>query len=284
MTIDPSAAPTPNLSVVVIVKNEEVDLPGFLVNFLPVADEIVIIDDGSTDQTYAIAKAAGPKVRFIASPRSATEGFGDQRQKGVDAARGRWLLQVDADMRLSPGLAAEIRVAIQQDKFDAYRFRLCQYWMNRRVRFGGFQYWNQFWFARKGVIARWGQKVHERLELTVQESRIGQFRGRMHHLNDIDFAERLRKNHQYSILEVERLLARGHRFSTFQLVLKPLAKFLTSYFFMLGFLDGRAGLVWAFYQLTGTATVYFLGWSVSRGGDRQSIEKLIAKDLEASEK
>ena len=265
------------LSVVVITRNEEVDLPGFLENFAPLADEIVIIDDGSTDKSAEIARAAGSKVRFIQSPRSSTEGFCDQRQKGVQAARGQWLLQVDADMRVTPELAAEINAALDQDRFDAFRFRLQQYWMNRPVRFGGFQYWNQHWFARRAVVAGWGQKVHEQLVLTVPAHRIGQFNARMHHLNDLDFSERLRKNHQYSMLEVARLLDRGERFPVYKLILIPISKFIISYFLMQGFRDGRVGLVWAFYQMCGTATIYFLGWSRVHGGNRERLENEISR-------
>ena len=71
------------LSVVVITKNEETDLPGFLRNFSAIADEIVIFDDGSTDRTAEIAANYGAPVRFIKATRSSGEGFCDQRNKGL---------------------------------------------------------------------------------------------------------------------------------------------------------------------------------------------------------
>lgn len=256
------------LSVVAIARNEEGDLPGFLASFLPIADEIVIIDDGSTDRTREIALAAGDKVRFVAAPRTAEEGFCHQRQKGVEAARGAWLLQVDCDMRLTDGLAAEIKRAVRDSDHDAFRFRLSQYWMNRPVRHGGFQYWNQPWLVRRAAVRGWTQRVHERIAFNRDVPRIGQLEHRMVHLNDVDFEERLRKNHQYSALEVERLLAQGETFPAYKLFTAPFARFFRSYVLMRGFLDGRLGFSWAIYQFSGTATVYLMGWSRRHGGVR----------------
>jgi glycosyltransferase involved in cell wall biosynthesis len=260
--------PAPLLSVVVITWNEEEDLPGFLASFLPIADEIVIIDDGSTDRTGEIAAGAGDKVRFIAAPRAAGEGFCDQRQKGVEAARGQWLLQVDCDMRLGDGLAEEIGRAVRRSEYDAFRFRLEQYWMNRPIRHGGFQYWNAPWLVRRSAVRGWIQQVHERIAFKRELPLIGQLERRMVHLNDRDFDERLRKNRQYSALEVERLLAEGETFPAWKMFTIPFARFLRSYLLMRGFLDGGLGFAWAIYQFSGTATVYLMGWSRRHGGVR----------------
>lgn len=264
------------LSVVVITKDEEIDLPGFLESFLPIADEIVIIDDGSTDRTREIADAAGEKVRFLPSPRQDGEGFCDQRQKGVQAARGEWLLQVDCDMRLKPQLAAEIMKAVQHTNMIAYKFYYEQYFLNRRVRFGGFQYRNDPWLARRDAISTWTQKVHERIVLNGNTDLIGQLKHKMIHLTDIDFTERLRKNHQYSHLEAHRLIAAGERFPAYKILTMPLWRFIRSYFLMLGFLDGPIGFVWGIYQFTSNATIYFIGWDLKHGGSRAKNEREIA--------
>src|SRR3972149_1078964 len=83
------------LGVVAISRNEERDLPGFLENLLPWVDEIIIVDDGSTDSTRKVAETAGEKVRFLVSPRMKGKYYADQRNKGIDAARSDWLIHMD---------------------------------------------------------------------------------------------------------------------------------------------------------------------------------------------
>src|SRR5437867_9133513 len=102
------SAGRPTLGIVAICHNEEKDMPRFLEHLLPWVDEIVLVDDGSTDRTVEIAQAAGPKVRVIVSPKTADEGYSDQRNKGIDAAFSEWLLHMDIDERVTPGLAEEI--------------------------------------------------------------------------------------------------------------------------------------------------------------------------------
>src|SRR2546428_14092308 len=97
--------PRPTLGVVAISHNEETDMPGFLEHLLPWVDEIVIVDDGSTDETIQIARAAGPKVKIISSPRQPGEYYSHQRNKGIDAATSDWLLHMDIVERVTPELA-----------------------------------------------------------------------------------------------------------------------------------------------------------------------------------
>lgn len=94
----------------------------------------------------------------------------------------------------------------------------------------------------------------------------------MIHLNDIDFLERLRKNHQYSALEVDRLIREGEQFPLHKLLTVPMHRFFRSYFLMLGFLDGGPGFAWAIYQFAGTATIYLMGWSRLKGGNRAELD------------
>src|SRR5690242_1817630 len=109
----PSSPHPPTLGVVTIAQNEEADLTAFLEHLLPWVDEIVIVDDGSTDRTAAMARAAGAKVNLISSPRLAGQYYSDQRNKGITAARSDWLLHMDVDERVTPELAHEVLRAIQ---------------------------------------------------------------------------------------------------------------------------------------------------------------------------
>lgn len=268
------------LSVVVITKNEEIDLPGFLRNFSTIADEIVIIDDGSNDRTEDIARAFDGPVRFVAAERAPDEGFCDQRNKGVAAARGDWVLQVDCDMRLTAGLAHEILSAIRTSDMVAYRFRLLQYFLGHECRYGGLQYWNNPWLCRRDVI-HWTQKLHERANIDATESRIGQLQNKMVHLMDQDFSERMRKNYQYSHLEADRLVREGRKTTLRTLIYQPFWRAFRAYVLMKGFLDGKIGLIWALYQFTGTANAYFIAWDRASRTDRSEIDRNINQAIES---
>lgn len=279
----PSVLGGATLSVVVITKNEETDLPGFLRNFSTIADEIVIIDDGSTDRTAEIAATFDGPVRFIAAARAPGEGFCDQRNKGVAAARGDWLLQVDCDMRLTPALAQEVLSVIRTTNMVAYRFRLLQYFLGHRCRHGGLQYWNNAWLCRRDVI-NWTQKLHERANIEAPESRIGQLQNKMVHLMDQDFSERMRKNYQYSHLEADRMIREGRKTTLWSLFFQSFWRSFRAYVLMKGFLDGKIGLIWALYQFTGTANAYFIAWDrINRTDrtDRTEIDRNINQAIES---
>ena len=120
----------PTLGVVAISYNEEVDLPGFLEHLKGWVDEIVIIDDGSTDTTEQIASKYGPKVNFIKSKRDAGEYYSDQRNKGIDHAKSDWLLHMDIDERVTKELSLEILTAVSSPDYDAYKFKRLNYFFS----------------------------------------------------------------------------------------------------------------------------------------------------------
>lgn len=264
------------LGVVAIAHNEEDDLPAFLAHLLPWVDEIVIVDDGSTDRTKAICQEAGPDVKFIESPRKSGEYYSHQRNKGIEAAGSEWLLHMDIDERVTPALAAEILSAIKDPDRDGYFFRRRNYFLNRPMRGGGWQTWNQIHLARRTKF-RFGGKMHETTHLDAPADRVGQLAHPMWHLNDSDYVERVRKNLTYMQVEAENLIEKDHRVSWPDFILQPLKKVIKSYFLQAGYRDGVMGVLYAAYVFGGTFNAYATAWDRQNMTSREGVENELRK-------
>lgn len=262
----------PTLGVVAISYNEEVDLPAFLEHLIPWVDEIVIVDDGSTDQTLALIRAAGPSVVLVESPRGPGEFYADQRNKGIDAASSDWLLHMDIDERVTPELAQEILAAISQPGRDAYRFRRLNYFLHRPMKGGGWADWNLVHLARREVL-RFQGMFHETCAVNAPEERIGQLRHSMVHLNDESFEERMRKSANYLPEVVERLRQSGKRVTGTRIVSAALRTFVSRYLYKQGFRDGTLGLISALHSTTATFRAYAVAWDEQNRISREDVEE-----------
>lgn len=266
---------TPTLGVVAISYNEQEDMPGFLAHLVDWVDEIVIVDDGSTDRTEAICHEAGPKVTFLKTPRSEGEYYSDQRNKGIDAAKCDWLLHMDIDERVTPELASEILNAIRDPGKDGYRFRRLNHFMHRPMRGGGWQDWNLIHLARRPLF-RFGGMFHETCHLDAPDSRVGQLRYRMVHFNEHNFEKRLQKSGTYLEETVKHIEDRGVRVRGWQIAWAPVKEFLKKYFYKLGFRDGTPGLISAAHSATAVFRAYALIWDRQNRVSRAELEQQVA--------
>ena len=266
----------PTLGVVAISKNEEEDMPRFLDHLLPWVDEIVIVDDGSTDATLEIIKAAGPKVKLIEHLMDHDLGFARQRNLGVEEASSDWLLHMDIGERVPPAFAKEILTSIRDDQKDGFRLRRLNFYLHRALRHGGLQRWNQVHLARRESL-RFVGRVHERAELTCQQDRIGQLNQMMWHLNDNSFLERLEKSARYSELEGRRIVESGLNVRWYHFLFHPLFRAANVYIRRQGFRDGVPGLIYAFHQFNSTFNWYALAWDTQNRISRKTLEDDIAK-------
>ncbi len=275
--VDSGEGHRPTLGVVAISYNEEQDLPRFIEHLLPWVDEIIIVDDGSTDRTAEIAAAGGEKVKFIVAPREKDEFYSHQRNKGIAAANSEWLLHMDIDERLPTELAKEVCLAIQDPNKDGFRYRRLNYFLHRPMRGGSWQDWNQIHLARRSKFHFEGM-FHETCCLDAAEGRVGQLTTRMHHLNDCSFFDRLRKSNQYLEEVVEGLKSRGCRAGYFSLLWAPSKEFVKKYFFKLGFRDGVPGLISAIHSATAIFRAYAVLWEQQNQIDRAHLEAQFAND------
>jgi glycosyltransferase involved in cell wall biosynthesis len=227
----------PLLSVVVIVHNEEAHLGDCLASVRGIADEIVVLDDGSTDATVAVAKEAG--VRIATRP---FDDFGRQKQAALELATGIWILSIDADERVTPELARAIaRVVRDGDAADGYWVRRTMVYLGRRLRFGGA---GSEWILRlaRRERARFAPlAVHEHL---IVEGRTERLSGALDHIKYRALREHIDTINRYTELAATRKAEAGRRFSLVHVLRIPWELF-SRLVLRLGILDGRAGIIHA---------------------------------------
>lgn len=267
----------PTLGVVAISFNEERDLPGFIDHLVPWVDEIVIIDDGSTDATAEIARAGVPKVKFIASPRKPGEYFSHQRNKGIDAATSSWLLHMDIDERVTPELAREIIEAIRDDSKDAYKYRRLNFFLHRPMRGGGWQNWNLVHLARRKIF-RFAGMYHEDCIVGAPQERIGQLREVMWHFNDETYRERMEKSLLYCQEVAGKLIDGKMKIHWWHLFMFPLREFLVKLIWKQGYRDGLVGLLSALHSSDAMFRACALVWDAQNALDREKIEQEIQEN------
>lgn len=263
----------PSISVVAICFNEERDLPGFLNNVLPWANEVILVDDGSTDRTREIALQAGDKVKFIEHKRTVAEGFGGQRNVGISHASSDWVLNMDIDERLSFELYLEIQSVIKNSEKNAYRYRRTNYFLHRPMKKGGWDSWNQPQLARRNKH-HYINAVHEQC---IVEGEIGQLEHKMLHLNDDSYAERMRKSMQYCRIDAEKMFQEGKHVKAWHIAVKPVATFIKNYFLKAGCVDGVPGLISAMHSAGASFRTLALVWDMQNEIKRSELEERIKK-------
>lgn len=222
------------LSAVIITWNAASQLEACL-RSVRFADEIVVVDSGSSDGTVELAERNGARVL-----RREWLGFGAQKQFAVEAAANDWVLCVDADERVSERLRDEIAAELRAPRGFVYAMPRCNRFLGRWLRHGeGYPDWSVRLFHR--THARWrNDAVHERVVTDEPVLRLG---GDLLHESAETLERYLDKQNRYTSLQAETLRAAGRQASALHLVLSPLLRFLKFYVLRLGFLDGVPGLV-----------------------------------------
>lgn len=237
------------LTVAVIAQNEEKDLPACL-RSARFADEVLVVDGGSSDRTLSIARRYADRVlqrRFDA--------YGRQKEFAIRNSRGRWVLNLDADERVSPELGREIlqRLAEEDGAIAGYRIPFVFHFLGRRMRFSGWREKHLRLFRRDRVrIAR--SDLHEEFQVN---GPVADLTHPVHHHSYPTLEEYLEKFNRYTTLSAQQKLRREPP------LLRPIGglwdiagfplRFLGRYLLKLGFLDGGPGFYWAlFSSLYGT--------------------------------
>ena len=229
----------PLLSVFLIVHNEEQRLAGCLASVSEIADEIIVLDDGSVDRTVEIARAAGARVEF-----RKFDGFGAQKQAALDMTRGEWVLSIDADERLTSPLVDEIRrVTTSNDASEpvGYWVRRELIYLGTRLRFGGTGSDWVLRVARRERTRITPIDIHESL---VVDGKTARLQGSMTHIKYNSLSEHMQTMDRYTSLIANRRALSGRQFqawNVFRIFWELFARLIVK----LGVLDGKAGVIYA---------------------------------------
>ena len=225
-----------SLSVVLIARDEETDLPACLESVKDIADEIVLLDSGSTDKTKEIALSFNAK--FSERP---FDDFASQKQAAVDLATGDWILSLDADERVTPELAEEIREVIKTERSDAFDIPFQVWFLGKRLRFGGLGREHHVRLFRAGKGHFGGKQLHEGI---VVEGTTSRTVNAITHIPYRNLNEYLEKMTVYTERAARKRFENGKRFHIGYHLL-PVWEFFMRAFLKLGILDGFPGILWA---------------------------------------
>ncbi len=253
----------PTLSVAIVAKNEEANLRRILPGVAAIADEIVLVDSGSTDGTVAVAESFGARVVYQPWP-----GYGAQVNNALRACTGEWVFSLDADEAFTPELASEIRHLIAaHPKYEAYWVPRLNYFLRRAMRHGGFYPDRKLRLFRNGRA--WAREDTEPHATPKFDGATGYLKGDLHHYAYPTLALYVEHMNRYSSASVPLVLKRGKHSRSLPALLwntlvNPLSTFVYNYVLRGGFLDGREGFLLHLYHSCYVSWKYAKAWEQSR--------------------
>jgi len=227
------------ISVAILSRNEEKNIIRCLES-LSFCNEIILIDDYSSDKTAEIAKSRGVAV----FKRKLNGDFARQRNFAFKKATNDWVLFLDADEVISPTLFSEIvrRVKEGEEKgIVGYYFSRKDFFINSFLKYGETSRVKLLRLAKKSA-GLWEGKVHEEWKVTGKTELM---KNPILHYSHNNLADSFAKINFYSDLRAQELFLQGKRGSLLEIIIYPMAKFIKNYFWYLGFLDKTGGLVFA---------------------------------------
>lgn len=242
------------LSVIIITKNEEERIERCLES-VKWADEIVIVDDMSTDKTLQLCKIYTNKIIQNKSDGN----FDRQRNIGIENASGDWILQMDADEIVPPGFSDEIKDTVSSEScnFNGFYIMRKNFFLGHFMRFGGW-YHKSLKLFRKDSARYIGESIHETLDI---KGKIGLLKEPIEHYPFSSFEEFIKRQNFYTSYEARLLLKKRNSITdkeiTYNLCSKPIKLFLKTFLKKQGFRDGFYGFIFSVLY----SWVYFLKWA-----------------------
>ena len=245
------------LSVITLTLNEARNLPDCLAS-VQWADELVVVDSGSTDGTQEIARTFTQNIFTVD-----WNGYGAARNFAVAKAHGDWILWLDADERVTPELAAEIRSLLASPPSGVTGFSIARraYFLGRWIRHSGWYPSRVVRLFRNGSGHFSETRVHEQLRV---DGKVVQTSHDLLHFTDPDLFHYLSKFNRYTTLAAGDLEAAGRRFRLVDVVIRPAFQFVKMYLLRQGFRDGLEGFMLAVLSSAYVFTKYAKLWERTR--------------------
>ena len=254
----------PRVTVTIITKNEAAHI-GAAIDSASWADEIVVVDSHSTDDTVALAKAKGVRVES-----RAWTGWVDQKNFAASLASNDWIFSLDADERATPALEQEVRGLLASEPSSAaYKVPRVTFHLGRWIRTTDFypDFQTRLYDRR---AARWeGQYVHESVKAIGPVGRLTQ---ELQHYSYTDLSDHLDRINAYSTLAARQMYERGRRAGVFDLFAQGPAAFLRNYILRRGVLDGSAGLVLSMVNAYSVFLKFAKLWELQRSVSARARE------------
>ncbi|MFT3825966.1 MAG: glycosyltransferase family 2 protein [Chitinophagaceae bacterium] len=246
------------ITAVVITYNEARNIQRCIASLKAVADEIIIVDSCSTDDTVEICKKEGVTVI-----QQEWIGFGPQKNLGNNMAAYDYILSLDADEELDDKLIQSILIAKKQGLKGAYMIHRLNYYYGKFIHHGD-EYPDKKIRLFNHKETSWNNElVHETLNLA-PDTPVTVLPGKLLHYTYYRIAEHINKANKYTTLAADNMYKNGRRPSVFKIVVNPFFAFFRSYFLKLGFLDGVHGFILAVQNAHGTFLKYIKLWEICR--------------------
>ncbi len=243
------------ISAVIITKNEENNIERCLKS-LNWTDEIVVVDSESTDRTIEICKMYNCKIIV-----TKWLGYGKTKQLAVESASNKWVLSIDADEEVSKDSIAEIKEIINNKEDIGYRVHIKSFYLEKLIKFSGWRNEFKLRIFNKNFGTYNNSEIHETVLLNGEKrnSNIIFF----HHTYPT-VEKQLEKIDRYSTLQANEMYNKDKHYSFWLIPVFSLYKFISIYLLKLGFLDGKEGLILAYFSSVGVFSKYIKLWKLNK--------------------
>lgn len=244
------------ISALAITYNEEVNIESYIKS-LSFADEIIIVDSFSTDKTAELAKKYN--IKFI---QRKFDNFSNQKNFTINQAKYNWVTFFDLDEEIPPTLAQEIIDTVKsKKKLNAYYAKRNYYFMNKRIKYSGFQTDKAVRLFNKNHCKYNGNLVHETIETS---EKIGYLKNSINHYTYKNFDTFNDKLTHYSKLQAQKLYDKNVRPNMYHFLFRPFYRFTYQYFIRFGFLDGKEGFIISYVHAFSVFKRYVQLWLMHR--------------------